>query len=398
MISRWLVPVVFISGLLTSCSDGETRWAGTISDSAGVTIVSNPEQGIWVPGEEWVVEEDPDYLFGDIMGIAVDSHGRMFVLDFHAQHVQVYSADGVYEETLGGPGEGPGELTGASDVFMGPGNTLLVQDFGALRFHRFAPDGSSVSGFRMAVEERRPNLFKGTPSGVLVEQFGLRNKENQTWLASLTSGGAVNDTLLTYSSPPVLGADGRRPFRSFYTPQMIWDSSGELDLICGTNDEYRISTYSAGSLVRIITKPFYPAPVEDSEIKGIRDLFYAWMRELQWPPEVMDERWRNVLIADTYPAFQRLAFGPRGTIWVQQIQRVSELNDLDSWATINRLWTSGARDWDVFDSEGRFLGVVTMPDRFRARLFLGEKIYGTWYDQFDLSYVVRLGVKDAAGT
>jgi hypothetical protein len=59
-----------------------------------VTIVSNPEQGIWAPGEEWVLEEelrigavegDPDYLFGDVWGVTVDSHGRVFVLDFQEQ-------------------------------------------------------------------------------------------------------------------------------------------------------------------------------------------------------------------------------------------------------------------------------------------------------------------------
>ena len=39
--------------------------------------------------------------------------GTVYVFDEQAQHVQVYDAEGVYVETLGGRGEGPGEFSRA---------------------------------------------------------------------------------------------------------------------------------------------------------------------------------------------------------------------------------------------------------------------------------------------
>jgi hypothetical protein len=52
----------------------------------------------------------------------------------------------------------------------------------------------------------------------------------------------------------------------------------------------------------------------------------------------------------------------------------------------------GAPDWDVFDSEGRYLGVVTLPDRFEPVEFAEEDVYGVWRDELDVEYVMRLKV------
>ena len=52
----------------------------------------------------------------------------------------------------------------------------------------------------------------------------------------------------------------------------------------------------------------------------------------------------------------------------------------------------GAKDWDVFDDEGRFLGVVTMPPRFSPRVIVGSKIYGVFRDDLDVQYAMRLQI------
>jgi hypothetical protein len=49
-------------------------------------------------------------------------------------------------------------------------------------------------------------------------------------------------------------------------------------------------------------------------------------------------------------------------------------------------------DWDVFDAEGHFLGVVSMPDHFTPWLFVGDAIYGVQRDELDAESVVRLRV------
>jgi hypothetical protein len=52
----------------------------------------------------------------------------------------------------------------------------------------------------------------------------------------------------------------------------------------------------------------------------------------------------------------------------------------------------GSRTWDVFDAEGRYLGVVNMPPRFQPVRFLGNVIYGIQRDELDVQYVVKLQV------
>ena len=47
---------------------------------------------------------------------------------------------------------------------------------------------------------------------------------------------------------------------------------------------------------------------------------------------------------------------------------------------------------DLFDAEGRYLGTVTMPDRFTPMRFIGDLVYGVWRDELDVQYAVRLRI------
>ena len=49
-----------------------------------------------------------------------------------------------------------------------------------------------------------------------------------------------------------------------------------------------------------------------------------------------------------------------------------------------------AHRWDVFDREGRYLGVVQEPERFFGYRFVDDKMYGTWTDELDVQYVMVL--------
>jgi hypothetical protein len=401
--------VALFAWLGTACGGGEPRWGGIITDSAGVTMVANPAEGIWGEADRWTVEEElrigvvegnPDYQFGDVWGLAVDSRGRIFVLDFQAQHIKVFSPEGEYQQTIGRRGGGPGELLGAVSVLMGPGDTLLVPDNRALRFNRYAPDGSSAGSFRIEIEERRPELFKTTASGAIAEQFEPRASRAEAGIENpnggilrLATDGTVIDTLLTFPSTTPRGADGR-PIRGarIYFPTMSWDLNDDLELVCGVNDEYRITMYSGRQLERIITKPFERRPVSDSEREAIRERFSAWAEQVGAVRARADRMWSNTHIAAFYPAFQALAVGPNGTIWARHVQRVSEFSESDFNNLISIGSNAGAQEWDVFDTEGRFVGVVTLPQRFTPMVFRGDKIYGVWSDELDVQYVVRLRV------
>lgn len=49
---------------------------------------------------------------------------------------------------------------------------------------------------------------------------------------------------------------------------------------------------------------------------------------------------------------------------------------------------TASSEWDVFDPEGRYLGVIELPCSDRALTFAGDRIYGLWEDELDVQYIV----------
>jgi hypothetical protein len=88
--------------------------------------------------------------------------------------------------------------------------------------------------------------------------------------------------------------------------------------------------------------------------------------------------------ASSHPVME-LDAGDRGSSSIA-LPASSEYDPLD--ATMDE----GSPDWSVFDREGRYLGVVRMPDRFKPMVFRGDEIYGVWRDDLDVQYVLRLRI------
>jgi len=384
--------VLMLAALLVACGGGESRWAGTITDSAGVMIVSNPAVGIWTDADRWTVEEelrigvregDPEYQFGEIIGITVDSHGRIFVLDWQAQHIKVFSPEGVYEQSIGGRGGGPGELLDAVFIAMGMADTLLVAEVrGNRRVNRYAPDGSSLGSYRIPFAERFALLIRSSPSGEVaawVRPFAMPGQpepEKIDRILVLSPAGTVTDTLLTFPSGETFSQGGPSFSVMLFAPEPAWDITEDSKLLFGVNDRYRIGLYAFGKLERVIEKPFERKSIPDGD--------------------------RQFHLGRLTPRGRDIIAGPNGTIWVQYFRPVSELSDteretLGMMAQVDRIIITqrdfhGAPDWDVFDAEGRYLGVLTMPPRFVPRLIRGDKIYGIQRDEFNVEYVVRLRI------
>ncbi|MGD8698712.1 MAG: 6-bladed beta-propeller [Gemmatimonadales bacterium] len=399
--------VLLLAGALAACGGGETRWAGTMTDSAGVTIVSNPAVGIWAPGDEWTfaeemrigaLEGEAEYQFGQVGFIALDSKDQIYVTDIQAQHIQVYAPDGSYVRTIGQRGSGPGEFLGAAFVLVGPGDTLLVPDVQNQRINRFAPDGSSLGSVRIELQQGLPILFQGTDNGVMaqqVRQFALPGQpaiENpQDAIRILAPDGTIQDTLLTFASGETFRLSGGAPQFKFYSAEPAWDINDER-LLFAVNDDYRIGVYStAGELERVITKSFERKPVAQRDKDALMTFLESAWADAGVPAEAINQLKQNVSYGESFPAFATLTTGPAGTTWVQHVQAASELSE-DEYASWNPIEDTGGAEWDVFDSQGRYLGLVTMPRRFAPRVFRGEDIYGVWRDELDVQYVVKLRI------
>ncbi len=350
------------------------QWKGTVRDSAGVTIVSNTDQGSWNSSTRWRMEEelrigvaegDPNYQFGRIGWITVGSDRTIYVLDQQGQHVRAFSSEGQYLNTFG---------------------------------------GSEAGSFPLDLQKGLPTVWKGTSTGVVACQVRPLNLPQPTVVAATstrdttdaivlydTKGSAI-DTVLKFPSGKTLNLGGSNPEINLYSPEPVWHLADDMKILFGVNDNYRIWVYSAaGELERIIEMPFEHVPVGERDKRLIMEfLEEAWV-DAGVPPSALPRLRSFVRFGGFIPAFATAQTGPAGTIWVQHSQPASELSD-EELEGYNHLEASGAPEWDVFDTDGKFLGVVTMPPRVAPRLFRGDRVYGVARGEYDVQYVVRLRI------
>jgi len=406
MKSMRILAVLAAAIVAAACGSEESSWVGTVTDSAGVAIVVNPAEGMWGAAGGWTVEEElrigalegnPDYQFGQVGWIAVDSESRIFVLDMQAQQIKVFGADGQYERTMATRGGGPGELQGAMFVLMGPGDTLLVPDNANQRVNRYAPDGTSLGSFRMSFEDGIPMMFRATQSGTIAKQVrplslpGQPAVENpMDAIVTLAADGTVVDTLMSFESGETFKFSGAAPEFNIYSPEPVWDLNEAGNLLFAINDDYRINVYaSGGELMQIVTKPFTRKPVSDRDKDAMMGFIERAWKDAGVPAQMIDQLRSAIHFGESFPAFASVVAGPEGSIWVQHVKVASELSE-DEYESFNPIEDTGAADWDIFDSDGRFLGVLTMPSRFTPRVIRDDLIYGVWRDELDVQYVMKL--------
>lgn len=403
-----LVALVLVLG---ACAGGDRAWMGTITDSAGISIVQNPQEGMW-PAEgsgltltdELTIgnaEGDPDYQFGMITGVDVASDGSIYVLDMQARQVSVYDAAGTFVRTIGGPGEGPGELSQmAMGLLVGKGDTVLVPDLIAQRLNRYLPDGTPLTEISMPMATGLAVRWAERPDGVLIQESrvmqltpDMEPVEPALHLLRRHPAGEFMDTLLTL---PVTqnfdfsteGGQLQASIRLF-EPEPVWTLDQDGRVLYALSGDYSVSVYSTeGQLQSIVRRDWEPKPVTEADQTAIINVIKELWEQAGVPPQMMDQLVQSISFGDYYPAFANILGGPNGSIWLQRVRTAA---DVEEGADFNPQ-DAGAPDWDVFDRNGRYLGVVTLPDRFAPARLHGDLLYGVWRDDLDVQYVKVLRV------
>ena len=376
------------------------EWAGTVYDSAGIRVVANPESGLWTPGRAWTLEEDlrigvvdgdPMREFGSVAGLAVDEAGRIHVLDAMAREIRIFDAWGRFVIAFGQPGSGPGELASPSAVLMGPGDTIMVPDVRNGRVQRFLSDGSPAGQAPMDLASGIPMGWNARDGLLLEEVRPHPSSSNGTTPADLVllrnSGGEVIDTLLKTESSGSLSYRDGMPRMVAFSPEPRWTLLEDGRLASGRLSAYRVEIRERnGRLGRVVTKSFERKPLRDSDRRALRERIRA-----TYGREPLSADWEHMIrtmeFGTHFPAFSALFGGPHGTLWVQQALQVSSFEP-DEVAGFG-LHAIAAPEYDIFDREGRYLGMLTPPGDFSPFLSRGEYVYGVQRDDLGVQYVVR---------
>ena len=380
---------------------GDTTVVRTLSGSVwGAEATLVPEFAI---GE---LDGPEEYLFGTIRSFAVDDYRNVYVLDTQAQHVQVFDSAGTYVRTLGGRGEGPGELSSATSVATLPDGRVLVHEASAMRIQVYGPGPHETQRWtytavglptppRPVEVDRHSRTFVMTiqmnPSGRLdlpLIEIGPEGTQQGTLLPP---GGDFEPPSLELQ--PTLGN-----FTSTIlvpiplTARHYWALHPTGHFVTGISSDYRIDLGLDSGVLRI-ERVFVPVAISPEERTHHREDIIRSMRVTQ-----PDWRWNGPPIPGTRPPFRGLAAGRDGRIWVRlstEAQPVeNEFYDPQNPNSDPVLWRSPLR-YDVFEPDGTYLGTVVPPEGFsgaRRPVFDGEHVWAVTQDELGVERVVRYRV------
>lgn len=401
--------------VLAACGGERTSGEGpevSVERRGDTTVVRTLSGSVWGTDATLVPElsigeiEGPDeFLFGRIRSIAVDAEGRVYVLDSQTSNVRGFDADGIHFATLGGPGEGPGELSTTGSVAVLPGGRIAAQDPLNGRIQVYGPEpndteawsyeyGAIVLPFKPLFVDPLGQLLVAAPqssvSGEFVEQ-----------VAVLDADGVQRDTRL----PP--HGDFRPPSVEVRVPMFerpvtvpvpltarrLWTLNPDGQFVVGVSTDYRIDVLRDDGVLRI-ERVYEPVPVPEAERAYYRDDTTHGMRRTQ-----PDWSWNGPPVPDTKPPFRGLAVGRDGRIWVRLWTEASaeenENHDPGNPGSDPVAWPSPLR-YDVFEADGTYLGAVVPPDGFVYEpqpVFDGDDVWAVTRDGLGVERVVRFRIR-----
>ena len=318
------------AALLTACGTGpgtSDATLDTVVDTIGdTTVVRTLSGSVWgsegslVP-EVTIGELDgpEEYLFGRISSIAVNDDGTVYVLDQQAQHVRVFDSLGVYLETLGRRGQGPGELSRAEAIALLPDRRLVVRDPDNQRVAVFGPDPGETDEWRYTAStytlsplytdaRGRTFLLAGDPDRVreLVMQVIVLGPDG-TPLDTLPQPSSYYERAFVEAEAPGMLLTYAVPF----TPRFHWTVHPSGHFLTGLSSGYRIDLARDNGFLRI-ERSRDPVPVSNAERASERERTVGRIRR-----SIPGWDWDGPAIPGHKPFFQELLAGRDGRIWVR---------------------------------------------------------------------------------
>ena len=111
-----------------------------------VFVFENPGLG-WSFKETWDISHESDINPVNPSGVAVDSNGRVYVVDNGNDKIKVYSSNGGLQALWGSSGSGNSEFDNPWDVFVDDNNYVYVVDQGNHRIQKFDSSGAFITAF-----------------------------------------------------------------------------------------------------------------------------------------------------------------------------------------------------------------------------------------------------------
>jgi hypothetical protein len=336
-------------------------------------------------GESWEV-------FGDVRGIDADRDGAIYVLDYQSREIQVFAPDGAHIRTLGGPGDGPGEISAANGLLMDPEGILWVNDHGRMRIVGLQPDGTELAripfpvlsyGFIWeAMRDREGRFWMAAPqrdAPMSRPEDGLNESEARVYMKSIHPGtGAVDSVYVgrtaARSFVVSMAGGGLASFPVPFDPRVVIRLDPEGGFWRSSGHEYRVARLDArGDTVLVIEAAVPRLPVTAADRARVVEAMTEQSPDLDGAAREL-----VALAPDRQPALDRLLVDEEGRLWVRRVRE------------------EGAPPlYDLFDGEGGYLGSLEpafQPHSFWVPTIRGGHAYFLVPGELEVPTVVRAPV------
>ncbi len=169
----WLMGLAVTGGAVLAAEGFPQRAAET----AAKKIFSN---GVIRLLPELTITDDAigggDY-FGEIVDLAVDDRGCLYVCDGKAKNVKKFDVSGKFLKQIGKGGQGPGEFDYPIEVVVDR-NRLIVRDVFASRISVFDLDGKFLSASAVDRKEGSWRRFRALPDGRFIVETEFIDRLN----------------------------------------------------------------------------------------------------------------------------------------------------------------------------------------------------------------------------
>lgn len=378
--------------LLTACGSNAAPEAVAVRDSAGVAIVESAAPA-WAADEGWRVDARPSleigteegeepYLFSRITGAVRMSDGRIAVADRGAKQVRLFDAAGRHVLSVGREGSGPGEFGSVDRLTRAPGDTLVAYDGMQNRATVLTPDGRFVRVAGMPTAGDAPLRYAGRfGDGSLLlsrpamltpdARPGLRRDTLAYFRSDASTGRADGISRLPGSETFVVAqGTGTTGYRRALTTEPVALTSGD-SLFFATGEDLAVDVLGADGRLRRRIRAAVPTREVSAEDRA---RFREQMLEGSRGPARarLEAMLANMPFPPALPALERLLVDDAGNLWASEYRRPGEM--------------AGER-WKVIDRSGRWLGVVEMPQGFRATHVGRDFVLGITRDSVNVERV-----------
>ena len=270
-------------------------------------------------GDEWDA-------FGQVADVDFDGAGNLHILDGQTARISVVDLQGNLVRRFGRVGEGPGEFSGARNVWtltVCSDERVAVYDAWRRAFVLFGPDGEFERGIRLGGPRfvSIPGLqCEAVSQSVVstgdVEYLGWTPLSEPSFRYVMRYGlsgeNAGVDTVAAGWKPPGSGFDFVPVFRVGVLPDggvAFTDSSTYAIKITGAE----------GGLSRILTRPIRPAPLTDKFKAEYVEQELKEIQSLGGPAaDFRRTQLESIEYFDEIPLIRDLRTSREGTIWVRR--------------------------------------------------------------------------------